>query len=166
MRTIDVKDGLINVKDFSNDLNERIKLCVFHTFKDKTNLYTGEKAQEYYNALVKIDKNVKILTSMPVASSIAMGPAKIVINPDSFHKVKPGDIIFTLQATPVFSHVLEIAAGLICDGGTGIISHPATLAREAGIPSVIKARMATKIMKDGEIVEVNGNTGTIKRLNK
>ncbi len=164
LKTSDVKDMLLKNKDMSLEVNQRIKLSVWHTVKGKASVFTGRTAQEYYNYLVEVDPKAKVLQCEAVSAGVARGPVKIVINPDAFHKVKKGDIIATLQATPVFSHVLELASGLICDGGPGITSHPATLAREAGIPGVIKARMATKIFKDGEMVEVDGNTGMVKRL--
>jgi len=143
-------------------LNNRVKLSVWHAQRGKADVYVGKQAQKYFNSFVKINKDAKSLQGMAVSPGITKGPVKIVINPDAFHKVKKGDIIATLQATPVFTHVLSIASGLICDGGPGITSHPATLAREAGIPGIIGLRMATKILKDGQIVEVDGDKGVVK----
>lgn len=160
--TSEVRPVLTKGLDMSDKLNERIKLSAFHVIRGKTTVYTGSQAQQYYNRLVKVDKNVKRLDGMPVSPGKARGPVKIVINPDAFYKVKKGDIIATLQATPVFTRVLSIASGLICDGGPGITSHPATLAREAGIPGIIGLRMTTKILKDGQIVEIDGDKGTVK----
>ncbi|MFA6272372.1 MAG: PEP-utilizing enzyme [Patescibacteria group bacterium] len=162
LRTAEVRPMLTKDLDMSNILNERIKLCAFIMENGKTSLFTGEKAKQYYKKFVEVDKNVKELVGMAVSPGVAKGPVKIVINPDSFHKVKRGDIICTLQATPVFTQVLSIASALICDGGPGITSHPATLAREAGIPGIIGLRMTTKILKDGQIVAVDGNTGILK----
>ena len=162
LRTEDVRPMLTKDIDMSDSLNERIKLGAFIMENGKTNLYTGKKAQAYHKKFVEIDKSIKELVGMAVSPGIAKGPVKIVINPDAFHKVKKGDIIATLQATPVFTQVLSIASALICDGGPGITSHPATLAREAGIPGIIGLRMTTKILKDGQIVEVDGNNGTVK----
>ncbi|MBU2236084.1 hypothetical protein KKA01_03430 [Patescibacteria group bacterium] len=161
-QTADVRLMLTKDVDMSNELNERIKLCAFIMENGKTSLYTGKKAQQYHKRFVEIDKNIKELVGMAVSPGIAKGPVKIVINPDAFYKVKKGDIIATLQATPVFTQVLSLASALICDGGPGITSHPATLAREAGIPGIIGLRMTTKILKDGQIVEVDGNNGTVK----
>ncbi|MFC1687157.1 PEP-utilizing enzyme [Patescibacteria group bacterium] len=160
--TREVRPMLTKGLDMSDKLNERIRLSAFHVIRGKTTVHTGKNAQQYFNHLVKVDKNVKRLEGMPVSPGKAKGPVKIVINPDAFHKVKKGDIIATLQATPVFTRVLSIASGLICDGGPGITSHPATLAREAGIPGIIGLRMTTKILKDGQIVEIDGDKGTVK----
>ncbi len=162
IRVEEVRSLLAQTVDISHELNERIKLSVWHAQRGKAKVYVGKQAQKYFNSFVKINKDAKVLQGMAVSPGITKGPVKIVINPDAFHKVKKGDIIATLQATPVFTHVLSIASGLICDGGPGITSHPATLAREAGIPGIIGLRMATKILKDGQIVEVDGDKGIVK----
>lgn len=164
LMTREVRSMLTKNIEMGTELNQRIKLSVFHNIQGKSKVYIGKEAQKYYDYFVKVNKKAKILYGMPVSAGKVKGPVKIVINPDSFHKVKKGDIIVTLQATPVFSPVLAIASGLICDGGPGITAHPATLAREAGIPGIIALRMATKILKDGQIVEVDGDKGIVKLI--
>lgn len=162
IRVEEIRPMLTKGVEMSHVLNERIKLSVWHAQRGKADVYIGKQAQKYFNFFVKVNKDAKMLQGMAVSPGTTKGPVKIVINPDAFHKVKKGDIIATLQATPVFTHVLSIASGLICDGGPGITSHPATLAREAGIPGIIGLRMATKILKDGQIVEVDGDKGIVK----
>ena len=164
LKTSEVRPLLAKRIDMCHELNGRIKLSVFHAIRGQTIIYIGKQAKEYYDYFVKVDKKVRELYGAGVSAGVARGRAKIVINPDAFHKVKKGDIIITLQATPIFTRVLSISAGLVCDGGPGITSHPATLAREAGIPGIIGARMATKILKDGDMVEVDGNQGVMRRL--
>jgi len=165
LMTKDLKKLLIEKINMSDELNNRIDLGVFHSFKNRTLLYTKQDAKKYFNFFVQVDYNRKVLNGMPVSAGKSKGRVKIVIGEEDFHKVKKGDIIATIQATPVFSPILSKASALICDGGPGITSHPATLAREAGIPGVIGLRMATKIFKDGDLVEVDGNWGIVKKLN-
>ena len=74
------------------------------------------------------------------------------------------DVMVTVQAVPSFTPAIKIAAALIADGGTGITSHPATLAREAGIPGITGVKIATEVFKDGDIVEVDGDRGIVRRL--
>ncbi len=164
LMTRDLENLLVKKKDLSSELNQRIDLSIFHCFPKRTLLYTQKKAHKYFNFFVKVDYGKKILNGMPVSAGKANGRVKIVIGEKDFFKVKKGDVITTLQVTPVFSPILSKASALICDGGPGITSHPATLAREAGIPGVIGLRMATKIFKDGDLVEVDGNNGVVKKL--
>jgi len=160
----EIEPLLTENKEMCNVLNQRIKLSVFYCSKGKSSIYTGQEAKKYYDYLMKFDKNTKELTGLGVSPGQAKGKVKIVINPDQFYKVEEGDIIATLQATPVFGQVLKKASALICDGGPGITSHPATLAREFNIPGIIQLKAATKILKDGQEIEVDGDSGIVKIL--
>ena len=164
LRVSEVRKMLVQNKDMTHELNERIKLSVWHVHNGKLTVYTGSPARKYYNFFVRVNKKAKIFQGMPVSPGLATGRVKVVINKDDFHKVKKGDIIVSIQATPIFTHVLSMASALICDGGPGITSHPATLARESGIPGIIGLRMVTKVLKDGDIVEVDGNRGIVKKV--
>src|SRR3989344_91582 len=162
----EIKYALSKGKDFSKILSDRIKLSAWFSKKGKTVVYSGRPAEKYFKQFVKIDRSVNELVGMSAAPGLARGPAKIVINPDAFYKVRKGDIIVTVQVTPVFSTVIALSAGIVCDGGSGILSHSATLAREAGIPCIIGAKYATKILKDRDLIEVDANKGVVRKINK
>jgi len=137
---------------------EEIAKRLFLSIKQVRFSKTSELKQ-LFKEFCEVDKNKKEFFGLPVSPGIAKGPAKIVMNPDECGKVKKGDIIVTVQVVPSFSTAIIKSAGLICDGGHGITSHPATLAREAGIPCVIQTRFAREVIKDGDIVEVDGYKG-------
>ena len=160
------RKALVGKKDYSRELSERIKLSCWQCSHTGAKVIIEKKAEDIFKKYVKIDMKAKYLTGQPVSPGKAKGPVKIVINPDSFHKVKKGDIIATLQATPVFSTIISLSVGMVCDGGPGITSHPVTLAREAGIPCIIGAKSATKILKDGDIVEVDGTNGIMNVIKR
>lgn len=166
MKTSDIKAALLGGKDLSSKLNKRIKLSLWWTTKEGTKVITGKKAEKLFNLFCKIDKNKKEFFGLPVSPGVARGPVKIVMNPNECYKVKKGDIIVTVQVVPSFSTAIMKSAGMICDGGHGFTSHPATLAREAGIPCVIQTRFARKVLKDGDLVEVDGYKGVAKKLRK
>ena len=117
-----------------------------------------------FKRLCKVSKNIKEIKGLAAAPGKVKGKIKIVLTPAEGGKVKSGDIIVTEQVTPNFSKAVFRAAGLIADGGTGITSHSATLAREAKIPCVTSAKIATKILKDGDRVEVDGDRGIVRIL--
>jgi pyruvate,water dikinase len=66
---------------------------------------------------------------------------------------------------PSFILLMKNSSAIITDVG-GITCHAAIVSRELKIPCVIGAKIATKVLKDGDIVEVNANEGTIKILKK
>lgn len=164
MRTVDVRDALLKNKDFSEELNERLKLSVWEIDKKGAKVTIGKEAEDMFSAFCSVDKNAKEFTGMPVSPGVARGPAKIVLNPDECDKVNKGDIIVSIQVVPSFSTAIIKCAGIICDGGHGITSHPATLAREAKVPCVIQTRFVREVVKDGDMVEVDGYKGVVKIL--
>lgn len=164
MRTIDVKRALIDGEDITEELNERKKLSLWRISGDHTEVVTGEKAQHLFDSFCGIDKNAKEFRGMPVSPGKAQGRVKIVLNPDECGKVERGDIIVSIQVVPSFSTAIMKAGGIICDGGHGVTSHPATLAREAGIPCIIQTRFAREVLKDGQMVEIDGYDGVARIL--
>lgn len=124
-----------------------------------------------YNALGQVKK---ISSQSLVASSdelhattanvgTAIGRVIVCKGLESLKKVKPGDIIVTSMTRPEFAPALKRAAAIITDEG-GITCHAAIVARELGIPCVIGAKIATKLFRDGMIVEVRANHGIVKIL--
>lgn len=93
----------------------------------------------------------------------AIGIAKIILNQDDFSKMGKDDILVAAMTRPEYLPILKLAAAIITDEG-GITCHAAIVARELGIPCVIGTQVATKMLKDGDKVEVNANHGTVIKL--
>ncbi|MBI2484635.1 hypothetical protein HYW18_00545 [Candidatus Uhrbacteria bacterium] len=72
-----------------------------------------------------------------------------------------GKIVILDQALPSHITALRTARGIVTNQG-GLLSHAATIAREFGIPTVIGTRRATSIISDGDIVELDGETGIVR----
>lgn len=90
---------------------------------------------------------------------------KIIKDIRNNHEFKDGDILVTRITNPTMVMLMNKAAGIICEIG-GITSHPSIVSRELGIPCIVSAKnergeAATSILKDGMIVEMNGETGEI-----
>lgn len=167
MKPSEVTEALLKKKDFTHELNDRFRLSVWHTEDGSTTtITTGKVADEMFRKLCTLDQSTTEFSGMPVSPGVARGPAKIVLNPNECNKVEVGDIIVSIQVVPSFSTAILKAGGLVCDGGHGITSHPATLAREAKIPGVIQTRFVREVVKDGDIIEVNGTTGVVKIIQK
>jgi pyruvate,water dikinase len=125
---------------------------------------TGKDAADFRDQYCAVSKDAKEFTGTPVSPGVGKGRVKIVMNPDECGKVEKGDVIVTVQAVPSFSSAIIKCSALVCDGGTGITSHPATLAREAGVPCVIQTRFARQVLKDGDMVEVDGYKGIVRKI--
>ena len=164
LSTKDVKDGLTRKKDVTSVVNARIKQAAWLTNGKRTQIFTGKESNAYHKALVGYSVNTTEFTGMAVSPGIARGPVRIIMNPNEIHKVKKGDIIVSIQVVPSFAPAVLRSAGLICDGGHGITTHPAIIAREAGVPCIIQTRFARHVLKDGDMVEVDGYKGIARKL--
>jgi phosphoenolpyruvate synthase/pyruvate phosphate dikinase len=91
------------------------------------------------------------------------GKVKILDNYNDVNKVNAGDIIVATMTTPDYVIAMEKAIAFITDEG-GITCHAAIVAREFGIPCIVGTINATKLLRDGDIVEVNANEGYVKLL--
>jgi pyruvate,water dikinase len=91
------------------------------------------------------------------------GIARVVMTTDEFDQVRDGDILVCQMTNPAWVVLFTKIAGLVTDTG-GTTSHPAVLSREFGIPAVIGTSVATKQIRTGDRVRVDGTTGVVEIL--
>ena len=107
----------------------------------------------------KVDKKIEIVPDDDVFSD-----NKDAISEIDLEKVKEGDILIAVTTHPDYVPAMRKAAAIVTDEG-GITSHAAIVSREFGLPCIVGTKIATKILNDGDLVEVDANNGTIKKLN-
>jgi phosphoenolpyruvate synthase/pyruvate phosphate dikinase len=93
------------------------------------------------------------------------GPVKILRRRDQIDEVKEGDVIVSPMTTPDFLPAMRRAAAFVTDEG-GITCHAGIVARELKKPCIIGTKIATQVLKDGDMVEVDANRGMVKLLKK
>ncbi len=101
-----------------------------------------------------------ILTGAPASPGIGVGPARIIFSPKEIGKVKTGDVLVATQTNPDYVPAMKKAVAIVTEKG-GRTSHAAIVSRELGIPAVVGAEGVTKIVKEGEVITVNGASGEI-----
>lgn len=101
-----------------------------------------------------------LLIGSPASPGIAFGPAKIIFSPKEIDKISHGDVLVAPQTNPDYVPAMKKAKAIITEKG-GRTSHAAIVSRELGIPAVVGADQATKIIKQNQIVTVNGLTGEV-----
>jgi pyruvate,water dikinase len=106
-----------------------------------------------------IDAQV-ILSGAAASPGVASGPVKIVPDPSQIDKVLVGDILVAEMTTPDFVPAMKRAAAIVTDRG-GRTAHAAIVSRELGIPCVVGCEKATAILKDGQIITVDGSNGRV-----
>lgn len=101
-----------------------------------------------------------ILTGAPASPGIATGPVKILNSAEEIDRIKKGNVLVALQTNPDYVPAMKKAVAIVTDHG-GRTSHAAIVSRELGIPAVVGTENATKLLKDNQIITVNGQTGEI-----
>ncbi len=109
-------------------------------------------------------KNSRIIKGQIANRGKITGRVKIVRRNNDMLKIKKGDIVVSPMTTPAIVSGLKKASGIVTDEG-GMLCHAAVISRELNIPCVIGTKIATKVLKDGDLVEVDANKGVIKILN-
>ncbi|MBS3088895.1 phosphoenolpyruvate synthase [Candidatus Pacearchaeota archaeon] len=101
-----------------------------------------------------------ILSGLAASPGVSSGPVKIVREMKDLEKIQNGDVLVTEMTNPDMVVAMQKSAAIITDEG-GITSHAAIVSREMGIPAVVGTDEATKILKDGQIVTIDGNVGKV-----
>ena len=109
--------------------------------------------------LSKNEKNI-ILTGAPASPVIGTGKVIIIKNPAEISKVEKGDVLVTEMTNPDFVPAMKKAAAIVTNRG-GRTSHAAIVSRELGIACVVGTEKATKVLKNGMIVTVDGAKGIV-----
>ncbi|MFA7653657.1 MAG: PEP-utilizing enzyme [Candidatus Magasanikbacteria bacterium] len=159
--------GLSFSPAFKSELKRRVKGCAYLVDSaGKEVVLTGARFRQFDKFLDGVfHAQFKELKGMPAAKGKAQGRVKIVNVSADFAKMKKGDILVAPMTRPEYLPIMKLAAGIITDEG-GVTCHAAIVSRELGIPCVIGTQVATQVLHDGDMVEVDANSGVIKKISK
>ena len=102
----------------------------------------------------------ELLHGLPAASGVATGHVRILMSPEHWRRVNPGDVVVAPMTNPDWVPAIRRSAALVTDGG-GITCHGAIVARELGVPCIVATRVGTTRLRDGELVTVDGGGGVV-----
>jgi len=100
------------------------------------------------------------LYGVPASSGVAEGLARVVIRAEDIITIQVGDILVAPSTTPTWTAVFTVVAGLVTEAG-GTLSHSAIVAREYRLPAVVNCPEATKKIRTGQRIRVDGDKGTV-----
>lgn len=100
------------------------------------------------------------LTGVGCNNGMVTGRAKVVEDLEEIDRLQPGDILVTKFTDTGWTSKFAVLKGIVTEYG-GILCHAAIVSREYGIPCVVSAHNATKFIKTGDMVKINGTTGEI-----
>ncbi len=119
----------------------------------------GEVVEGEYNR--KVPQGA--LPGLAVSSGVAEGRARVILDIKDAGKIEKGDILVTKFTDPSWTPAFISISGLVTEVG-GMATHGAVITREYGLPAVVGVTDATKHIKDGDQIRVNGNMGYIEFL--
>ncbi|MFA7209234.1 MAG: PEP-utilizing enzyme [Parcubacteria group bacterium] len=133
----------------------------------KENYHVGTEAEKIIGREIgkkSLVRDVKTEIMGVVAShGIARGAVKVLNNEQDLMKVKAGDILIAHMTKPSYLPAMRKASAFVTDEG-GVTCHAAIVAREMKKPCIIGTKIATQILHDGDLVEVDADRGTVRIL--
>jgi len=97
----------------------------------------------------------------PGSAGVTRGTARVIHSLAEAGKLQPGDVLVAVGTEPPWTPLFATASAIVTDSG-GVLSHSAVVAREYRIPAVVGTTNATTIIQDGQLIEVDGNAGTVR----
>jgi len=108
------------------------------------------------------DRPIGAIIGLPVSGGSAEGRARVILDLEDAN-LEEGDILVTTFTDPSWTPLFVSVKALVTEVG-GLMTHGAVIAREYGLPAVVGVENATKLIKDGQRIRVNGSDGYVEIL--
>ena len=165
----DVKDALINKKKLDKKLAlSRKKSCLVKFSNGKGSFMPSREIKKLISDIKKdeaIAKKLKTIKGIPVSPGKVKGKICYLKSARENNKIKKGEILLVGNTTPDFMPAIHKAKAIITNEG-GVTCHAAIVSRELKIPCIVGTKIATKVLKDGQLVEVDANKGLVRIIKR
>ncbi|PIR97396.1 MAG: hypothetical protein COT91_01645 [Candidatus Doudnabacteria bacterium CG10_big_fil_rev_8_21_14_0_10_41_10] len=163
----EVKKALLGGRVDTGLLNKRSKAVVFWKER-KEYCLSGKSAERFIKEEIKwekINKSTKIFSGAVAYPGKATGRVKVINYPDEMKKMKGGDILVSDATNPNLMPAIFKAKAIVTNEG-GLTCHAAIVSRELKIPCVVGTKFASKVLKDGDLVEVDAERGLVRKISR
>lgn len=149
-------------------LKKRFLASALYFHKNKIThevIFTGKDVDRLEKIVLQssLKRNKKVLKGICAYSGKVRGICRVVFNPFKVKKFSEGDILVTGMTRPEFLPLIRKSSAIITDVG-GILCHAAIAAREFKKPCVVGTAVATKVLKDGDLIEIDAAKGIVKKI--
>ena len=164
------KKSILDRKYSAKVLDERFKRSLYYSegaYNEET-ILTGDEVDKFKNKFSFVKEastDVTELSGTCASPGRARGECRVVNTIKDIEKMKKGDVLISIVTSPELVPAMKIASAIITDTG-GITCHAAIVSRELGIPCVIGTKIATKVLTDGTLVDVDATHGRIVIIEK
>lgn len=159
--TIREFEKFLKTKKVPLNIEKRKKFFIVRYSKSGEMSFSDKKLWSRFEEKLKDDN----LMGKSSYHGIVSGLVKIIRKVEDAKKVKKGDILVASMTDPRYLFAMKKAVAFITDEG-GILCHAAIVAREMKKPCIIGTKIATKVLKDGDLVEVDADRGIVRIIKK
>ncbi|MFH1053610.1 MAG: PEP-utilizing enzyme [Candidatus Woesearchaeota archaeon] len=158
----------INTEEFSKKMIEqRKKDFIWVLDNGEMKIVMGPEMEKLRDSFREnVDLSVEMIKGTVANKGFAKGHVKIInsqYDRESIKNFEKGEILVASMTTPDFINAINKASAIVTNEG-GILCHAAIVAREMNIPCVIGTKVATKVLKDGDFVEVDADNGIVRKI--
>ena len=166
------KDELIDYVKTGNkpddkELEDREQFALVYIDENDIRVFSGDAAKKTFS-IIESDLDLSgaghfdgTLKGVGVSKGVYRGIVQNIHLPEEFINIKPGVVVVAGQTRPHYNHFIQRAGAIVVDEGA-MLGHAAILARESNLPTIIGTKFGTKVLKDGDMVEVDADNGTVK----
>lgn len=147
----------------TGNIKKRLKFCFYYAEEKKDMIFLDREHKLLKQLKVKKINGIKELNGQPACLGKIIGKAKIINTINDIKKINKGDVLISIATNPDLLPAMKKAAAFVTEQG-GVTSHAAIVARELKTPCIIGTKIATKVIKDGDLVEVDADRGIVKIL--
>jgi phosphohistidine swiveling domain-containing protein len=167
----EIKEVLLSSKNFKELTKERQKLSIAFLKNTKLKIFAGKEAKAWakknhiHLISEESQKDLTELKGITGSPGHVQGLVRVIEDINHITNFKEREILVTPATTPIFVPIMRKAKAIITNEG-GITCHAAIVSRELGIPCIISTKIATKVLKDGDLIEVDAYNGVVKILKR
>ena len=111
----------------------------------------------------EVASTAKRLRGLAASRGVAEGRVRILRDPSLLADFAPGEVLVVAAADTGWAPLFLAASGVVTELG-GPLSHAAIILREYGVPAVVNVTHATRLLRDGDLVRLDGDAGTVEIL--
>src|SRR3989344_1314146 len=149
-------------KAFKETLISRRKGSAYYCTPAETLVYNNSDYTYFVDELhVAIDESIKEFKGVVASRGVVQGIARVCESVSDIARVQTGEILVASMTRPEYLPAMQRAAAFVTDEG-GITSHAAIVSLELKKPRIIGTRIATRLLNDGDMIEVDANAGVVR----
>ncbi len=150
-------------------LTERRKGFMLMMFEGEEYLATGESGHQLSEwidqELNQVDNSLQELQGTVACKGKVRGKVRVALTPSDAHPLLIGEVLVTPMTNPDYVSAMRRSVAIVTDEG-GLLCHAAIMSREFGKPCIIGTKIASKLLKDGDLIEVDADNGVVRILER